>query len=125
MNSLYHAYLLQHYKKPLNHESIQDHTFERLVLNHLCGDQAIIKVLLVDHCIKGVSIQTKGCVISIASASILSEYIKSRSCCELIKLNSGMMLDLIGIPLGPVRIKCALLSFDAIMQGLQEYCCKR
>lgn len=122
MDSLYHAQLLRHYKNPFNNRLIQEHTFEKLAFNHLCGDQAIIRILLIDHRIKDIGIQAKGCVISVAAASLFSEYVKGKSCCELKRLDSGTILGMIGIPLGPVRLKCALLSFDSIMQGLQENC---
>lgn len=124
MDSLYHHHLLSHYKKPFNCDVIEQYTFERLAFNHLCGDQTTVRALLVDHRIMAISILAKGCVISVATASILSEYVKHKSCQELASLNSEAVLKLIGISLGPVRLKCALLSFDAIMQGLRECCYK-
>ena len=124
MDSLYQAQLLAHYKNPLNNVLLQEYTFEHVAFNHLCGDQATVRLLLVNHIVKGISIQAKGCVISVATASLFSGYIKEKSCCDLKNMGSGLVLDMIGIPLGPVRIKCALLSFDVIMQGLNQYCCK-
>lgn len=124
MDSLYQAQLLAHYKNPLNNVLLQEYTFEHVTFNHLCGDQATVRLLLVNHTVKGISIQAKGCVISVATASLFSGYIKEKSCCDLKNMGSGLVLDMIGIPLGPVRIKCALLSFDVIMQGLNQYCCK-
>ncbi len=124
MDSLYQAQLLSHYKNPLNSVLLQEYTFEMSTFNHLCGDQATVRLLLLNHIVKGISVQAKGCVISVATASLFSDYVKEKSCSDLKNIGSGLVLDMIGIPLGPVRIKCALLSFDAIMQGLQKYCCK-
>ena len=85
--------------------------------NPLCGDQIRMDLLIEDDKIKEVRFCGHGCTISMAAASMLTEKIEGKSLDEVKQLTKDDMLDMVGIPLGPVRIKCALLPLKVLKAG--------
>ena len=85
--------------------------------NPLCGDQIRIDLLVEDDTITEVRFCGHGCTISLAAASMLTEEIEGKSLEEVKKLSRDDILDMIGIPLGPVRVKCALLALKVLKAG--------
>ena len=81
------------------------------------GDQIRIDLLVEDDAIKEVRFCGHGCTISLAAASMLTEKIEGKSLEEVKKLTKDDILDMIGIPLGPVRLKCALLALKVLKAG--------
>jgi len=120
MKALYDNHLLLHYKQPSNAIPLTEFTVKTVLTNHLCGDHVEVRILLLNNYIEAVSIQASGCVISVGAGSIFSQYVHKKSLIELQAVDSALVDTLIGIKLGPVRIKCALLSFDAILQALES-----
>ena len=120
IKDLYAEQLYDNYKYPKNKGKIETPDFESRQHNPSCGDTVIIYGLLDRLMITDLKFDGEGCVISQATASILTEYCKSKTIEEVIKMDSEFIMNLIGTKLGPSRLKCAVLSLRAIQEGLQS-----
>lgn len=112
--SIYQEMILDHYHNPRNSGTLDHPTQEIKVHNPLCGDEISMQILEENGAIKDIAYKASGCAISVASTSMLSEYVKGKSKDELKKLDKNFIIELIGIELSPNRIKCALLSLEAL-----------
>lgn len=118
MDDLYREIILDHYKSPRNHGTLDPHDFSYEDDNPLCGDRIRIDVRLDENQrVKEVAFTGKGCAISQASASMLTESIIGKSLDEVKQLGKDDILDMLGIQLGPTRLKCALLSLKVLKAG--------
>ena len=117
-NELYRENILDHYKNPRNHGTLEhpDITFEDA--NPLCGDKLRMDFRIADGKIAEVRFSGLGCSISQASASMLSEKLEGMSLEDAKKISREDVLEMLGIELGPVRLKCALLSLKTMKAGL-------
>lgn len=118
MDDLYRENILDHYKHPRNHGELANATIVREEHNPLCGDQLTLYLLVDDGTIKDVRFKGKGCAISQAAASMLTEELIGQTMDEAKQIDKQFVLDLLGIPIGPVRLKCALLSLKTLKVGL-------
>lgn len=118
MDDLYRENILDHYRHPRNYGEIEQATIVQHEHNPLCGDQLSIYLLVENERIVDVKFKGKGCAISQASASMLSEELTGKSVDEAKAFDKQTILDLLGIPIGPVRLKCALLSLKTLKAGL-------
>ena len=118
MEDLFRENILDHYKNPRNHGTLEkpDITFQDS--NPLCGDELRMDFLVKDGMVQDVRFSGHGCSISQASASMLTERIKGRSLEEAKKLTREDILEDLGIELGPVRLKCALLALKVLKGGV-------
>jgi nitrogen fixation NifU-like protein len=120
MDDLYRDEILEHYRQPHNFGTLDapDATYEGN--NPLCGDR-ITMMLSVDDAgnVSDVAFSGRGCAISQASASLLTDEIKGRSVAEVETMKNQDILDLLGIEISPARLKCALLSLDTVQHALQ------
>ena len=116
---MYQENILDHYKNPRNFGKIENASVHHHEYNPLCGDEIDI-YLIIDQNKKIIDIKFsgKGCAISQASASMLSEEIKGKKIDELKKLTKEDILNMLGIPISPVRLKCALLSLDTLKNSI-------
>lgn len=114
MDDLYKELILDHYQHPHNHGTLADatHTFQDL--NPLCGDRVRMDMKIENGVVTDVKFTGKGCAISQASASMLTDEIKGKSLDEIRAIDKQTVLDMLGIPLGPSRVKCALLPFKVM-----------
>lgn len=117
MDDLYRELILDHYQHPHNHGALPDATNSFEDTNPLCGDRIRMELKIENGVIVDVKFTGKGCAISQASASMLTDEVKGKSLEELHKIDKQTVLDLLGIPLGPSRIKCALLPLKVIKAG--------
>jgi nitrogen fixation NifU-like protein len=120
MDDLYRELILEHSKHPHNFGTLEQPDISHEDHNPLCGDRVRIDLRVEDGVITDVRFQGRGCAISQASASLLTDEIKGMPV-ELAKsFSKDQLLDLIGIPLdkNPVRLKCALLSLKTLKAGL-------
>lgn len=118
MDDLYREVILDHYKNPRNHGILDPNDFTYEDENPLCGDKLRIDVRLDENQnVKEVAFSGRGCAISQASASMLTESIQGKPLSEVLKLSKDDILDMLGIELGPVRLKCALLSLKVLKAG--------
>ena len=111
---LYREEILDHYKHPhhfghLEHADLHFHDS-----NPFCGDEITLEIKVEEGHVADVAFSGHGCAISRASASLLSDEIIGKTVEELRNWQKEQVLDLLGIEVGPVRMKCALLSFKAL-----------
>jgi nitrogen fixation protein NifU and related proteins len=121
-DELYREVILDHYKNPRGHGLIEHPDAEAEGQNPLCGDEVSIYVAFGDDgdTIDEVKFSGRGCAISQAATSMLTEMVKGRSATEVATLPRDELLDEIGIPLTPVRLKCALLGLSTLKLALHK-----
>jgi nitrogen fixation protein NifU and related proteins len=120
MDDLYRDYILEHYRHPHNFGVLDDPTAKYEGANPLCGDRITMMLGIRDGRVAEVAFTGRGCAISQASASLLTDEVKGKPVDEVAKLTSKDLLDLIGIDISPARLKCALLSLDTLEHALAE-----
>ncbi|HEY1011752.1 MAG TPA: SUF system NifU family Fe-S cluster assembly protein [Herpetosiphonaceae bacterium] len=118
MDDLYREHILDHFKHPRQYGDLPAATIVREEHNPLCGDQLTFYIQVDGETIQDVRFKGRGCAISQAAASMLAEELVGKSAAEAKQLDKQFVLDLLGIPIGPVRLKCALLSLKAVKAGL-------
>ena len=117
MEDLYREVILDHYQNPRNFGALEHSDISYEEDNPVCGDHIRLDIRLQDGRVSDVRFSGHGCAISQASASMLTEEIKGKTLEELRSFSKDDLLELIGIPLGPVRLKCALLSLKVLKAG--------
>jgi nitrogen fixation NifU-like protein len=118
--NLYQAELTDHYRNPRNWGSLQDHDFSSGQHNPSCGDSVVFEGCITANAVTSLVFMGKGCVISLATASMLSQVALNKDVAWLMALNKEYIIGLIGIDLGPTRLKCALLSIEALQHGISS-----
>jgi nitrogen fixation NifU-like protein len=118
MSMDYREYILDHYRNPRNYGKLEHPDVHAEDSNPLCGDQLGMDLLVEDDLVKEVRFQGRGCAISQASASMLSEMIEGKSVEEVRALGKDDVLDALGVPISPARTKCAFLSLRVLHRGL-------
>jgi nitrogen fixation NifU-like protein len=118
MDDLYRELILDHYQHPHNHGEIPDADITYEDSNPLCGDKIRIDIKTKNNIVTDVKFNGKGCAVSQASASMLTDELIGKSIDEIRKMDKQFILDMLGIPLGPTRIKCALLPLKVIKAGV-------
>ncbi len=116
MNSIYQELILDHYHNPRNWGVIQGSKDTYTVANPSCGDKLNLFITIKKGRVEKIQFTAEGCALSIASASILTEFAKKKSVDELRKLDKDGMIKLLGIEVGPNRLKCVLLSWEALIK---------
>ena len=119
MDNLYREVIIEHYKNPSYRGHLDPHDVQFADNNPLCGDHIEITLQTdADGTVKDARFDGHGCAISQASADLLIESIMGKPL-EVVKhLNKQSILDMLGIELGPVRLKCALLSLKVLKAGV-------
>jgi nitrogen fixation NifU-like protein len=119
MDDLYREVIIEHYKNPGYRGHLDPHDILFEDNNPLCGDHIEITIQVGgDGIIKDARFDGHGCAISQASADLLIESIIGKPMDEVKQLNKEHILELLGIDLGPVRLKCALLSLKVLKAGV-------
>ena len=124
-SELYREHILDHYKNPRNFGILKSADIRRREFNPLCGDDLEFNIKLNGNKIEDVRFKGRGCAISQASASILTEEIKGKTIEEVSAMKNEEIINLLGIPIGPVRYKCAILSIMTVKAGIEEYLNKK
>jgi nitrogen fixation protein NifU and related proteins len=120
LDSLYREVILDHYKNPRGHGVIEGADAEAEGLNPLCGDEVTIFVSFDGESIEDVKFRGRGCAISQAATSMLMEMVKGRTAQEVADMTREELLEEVGIPLTPVRLKCALLGLGVLKVALHK-----
>ncbi len=118
MDDLYRQQIIDRYKHPQKRGVLEPHDITYEDENPLCGDRIRID-LRVDPAgtITRAAFSGDGCAISQASADLLTEYIEGKPLEEVRKLSKEDLLEMLGIELSPIRLKCALLSLKVLKAG--------
>jgi nitrogen fixation NifU-like protein len=119
MDDLYREQIIDRYKNPRMRGKLDPHDFSYQDDNPLCGDRIRVDLRLgEDGRVSEAAFSGEGCAISQASADLLTEAVVGKSLDEIKALGKDDVLELLGIELGPVRLKCALLSLKVIKAGV-------
>jgi nitrogen fixation NifU-like protein len=111
MDDFYRDYILDHYRSPRNFGHLDRPTVTAEDINPLCGDQIRMELLVNDEGkVDDVRFSGKGCAISQASASMLTEELKGMKLEDVAKLSKDVVLENVGIGISPTRMKCAMLG---------------
>lgn len=118
---MYREVILDHYKAPRNHGVLEPNDAVAEGQNPLCGDEVTVSVRFGEgDVIESVGFEGRGCAISQAATSMLTDLVKGRSAQEVAVMQKEELLDEIGIPLSPVRLKCALLGMGVLKVALHR-----
>ena len=121
-DQMYREVILDHYKNPRSHGVLEHPDAHAEGQNPLCGDEVAVFVKFGDDgdTIEDVTFEGRGCAISQASTSMLMEMVKGRKATEVAALPKDELLEEIGIPLTPVRLKCAILGLGVLKVALHR-----
>jgi nitrogen fixation NifU-like protein len=121
-DQLYREVILDHYKNPRGHGVIEDADASADGQNPLCGDEVSIYVQFGEDgdTIEDVKFSGRGCAISQAATSMLTELVQGRKASEVAVLPREELLEEVGIPLTPIRLKCALLGLGTLKLALHK-----
>lgn len=111
---LYQQNILDHYKHPRQSGEVVGATHHCKTSNPLCGDNVELWLKLDGNKVIKAGWKGEGCVLSQAASDMLSEYLEGKTLSEIKKIDKNVLLKMVGVELGPNRLKCALLPLDAI-----------
>jgi len=120
MDDFYRENILDHYRNPRNSGHMEHPSASADGVNPLCGDELSVELEVEDGMVTDVRYNGRGCAISQAAASMLSEAIKGRKLDEIRDLGKEDVLDELGIPLTPIRLKCAMLSVGVLKVAVSQ-----
>jgi len=115
---IYAENILDHYRNPQNFGKLTKADISFKDNNPLCGDEIEIQILLDGEKIKEIHFSGKGCAISQAAASILTEMTKGKTLNDVLKMDKQELLDTLGVQLSSVRLKCGLLAYKVLKAGV-------
>jgi len=124
MDALYREAILDHYKHPRRKGHLENPDIRHHDHNPFCGDEITIELKVADGTVVDAAFDGRGCAISQATASMLMEEIVGKPVDDLKQLDKAYILEMLGIEIGPVRLKCALLSLKVLkagVYGLEEW----
>ena len=115
MDELYRDQILEHYKRPHNFGRLEDPDLEFEDNNPLCGDEQHVTIRLdADGKVEQIAFDGKGCAISTAATSLLTDELSGKSREEILRLPKEYVLELLGIDISATRMKCAMLGLKVI-----------
>ena len=119
MDDLYRDYILEHYRRPHNFGVLDAPSATYEGANPLCGDRITMQLAVDDGVVREVGFTGRGCAISQASASLLTDEIKGKGVDAATAMTAGDVLEMLGIEISPARMKCALLSLETLQGALE------
>jgi nitrogen fixation NifU-like protein len=114
VSDMYREHILDHYRNPRNHGMLEPHDASFEDTNPLCGDRVRIDLRFDGDIVSEIAFSGRGCAISQAAASMLTELVKGQSIADVRALTKDDLLDELGIPISPARLKCALLPLKVL-----------
>ena len=140
LDDLYGDSILDHCRHPRNHDQLESSDISGRAVNPFCGDEVDLQIVVDSGRISRVGVQAAGCSINQASASMLSEVLAGKTVEEVLQLSGlfrrvmggseptdaelrrlGGLSALLGVQQFPVRIKCSLLAWSALGEGIEDY----
>jgi len=119
-DQLYREVILDHYKNPRSHGLLEAADAQAEGQNPLCGDEVTVSLRFEGETIAEVGFEGRGCAISQAATSMLTELVQGKSAAEAAALQKEDLLEEMPIPLTPVRLKCAILGLTTLKLGLHK-----
>ena len=122
-SDMYRQQILDHYKSPRNYGELENPTFTHVGENPMCGDTIEIDVRLDEdeEVIEALAFRGDGCAISQAAASMLSEVLIGNTIEELYEMDRDDIIDMLGVDISPMRVKCAVLAEKVAQDGAEIY----
>lgn len=122
-SDIYRQQILDHYKNPRNYGELEDPTYSHIGENPMCGDEIQVDVQINENngTIENIAFQGDGCAISLAAASLLSEELQGENIETLQEMDRDDIIDLLGVEISPMRIKCAVLAEKVLQDGYDIY----
>ena len=120
MSDFYREVILDHYKNPRGHGPMDGPDAQAEGMNPLCGDEVTVSLRFDGETISDVGFEGRGCAISQAATSMLMEMVEGRKATDVAAMSKDELLDEVGIPLTPVRLKCALLGLGVLKVALHR-----
>jgi nitrogen fixation protein NifU and related proteins len=117
---MYKEHILELFKHPHNEGTLEHPTHSHKGYNPLCGDEVTIEIQEKDGKLEDIKFQAKGCAISIAATSLLTDHLQGKTIHEIKAIKADELLELLQIPISPVRMKCALLCLETTHSALGE-----
>lgn len=121
MQNLYEQDILDHYQNPRNFGLLPVFDFMSPLYNPSCGDSVTICGRIEDDVVTAVHFEGKGCVLSLAMASMLTVFAQGKTLEELLTCNEDLVGQLLKTQLGPKRLQCGMLPIQALQKGLRLY----
>ena len=121
MHNLYHQTLMDHYQHPRNRRVLNNAHISVTQENPACGDTVSIQAIVAGDTLQTITFQGNGCVISQATASLLTQKVQGYTLAQVRELDATFIQSLICVSLGPTRLKCALLPLKALQEALATY----
>jgi len=121
-DQMYREVILDHYKNPRHHGSLEEADAEAEGQNPLCGDEVTVSVKFGadGETIEEMRFLGRGCAISQAATSMLTELVEGRKAADVAVLDKQELLDEIAIQLTPIRLKCAMLGLTTLKVALHK-----
>ena len=122
-SDMYRQQILDHYRNPRNYGELEDPTFSHVGKNTSCGDEITVDVVLDEagETVEDVAFRGEGCAISQAAASLLTDEVRGMTLEALYGLDRDDVLELLGVEVTPMRIKCAVLAEKVLQDGARIY----
>lgn len=117
-DSIYREQILDHNKNPRNKGTLENPEFTYQDVNPLCGDEIRVDVQTDGDRVTEVRFSGRGCAISQAAASILTEMVDGQSLDDVKAISREDLLDELGVPISPARMKCAMLGLKVLKAGI-------
>jgi nitrogen fixation protein NifU and related proteins len=119
-DDVYHEQLIDHYQQPRNKERLTVCDVSLDDTNPLCGDRisVFVKFDAEGGRIERMTFEGHGCAISQAAASMVTEEVQGKAVADVLALDSSFIVDLLGIDIGPARMKCAMLGLRTVQKAL-------
>ncbi|MBI2143255.1 SUF system NifU family Fe-S cluster assembly protein [Candidatus Woesearchaeota archaeon] len=121
IEDLYREEIIDHYRNPRNFGEMMDADVSYRDHNPVCGDEITMQLRMENGTVKEAMFTGKGCAISQAAASMLTEEARGKSSKAVVAMTKDDMLKIVRINPGPVRIKCAMLALRALQKGIIQY----
>lgn len=118
---MYRQRILDHYRNPQNYGELEDADLQYMDDNPSCGDEIEMYAVVEDDEVVDVRFDGKGCAISMASASLLTDEVMGKSLEEIREMETEDVQEMLGIDLSPARVKCAVLGLKVLEGGIVEY----
>ena len=117
---MYREQILDLYKNPRNFGTLENANRKHRAHNPLCGDDITMQFFVKDGKVEEVKFKGKACAICTASASLVTDALKGKDVESVLKMTKEQLLELLGVEISQVRLKCALLPLEAAHKAIQD-----